>query len=191
MLAAIAERSYAKVTVDDVLLRTGASRATFYRHFANKEECFAVAAEGEVDRLADELLAAAREAETCREGLRRALVALYRFAERRPGALQTLVFYRHALPEHAQLKHQEAFGRLTRALDSARRENDSRHPSPPWFAETMVSATGFVVAQALMRGDAADLRATIRGLAHLFVLLSFDEEAAAAEIEVDWDELLA
>jgi AcrR family transcriptional regulator len=40
MVAVSGERGYLQTHVGDVLERSGASRRTFYRHFANREECF-------------------------------------------------------------------------------------------------------------------------------------------------------
>jgi AcrR family transcriptional regulator len=48
---ATAEKGYAHTTVADVLERAGVSRATFYEHFANKEEAFIAAYETAVEVL--------------------------------------------------------------------------------------------------------------------------------------------
>ncbi len=51
MVQAVAEKSYARVAVADVIERAGVSRKTFYEQFANKEECFLAAYEHGADRL--------------------------------------------------------------------------------------------------------------------------------------------
>jgi AcrR family transcriptional regulator len=43
-IAAVAESSYAAVTVADIVRRARVSRAAFYAHFADKEDCFLAAA---------------------------------------------------------------------------------------------------------------------------------------------------
>jgi AcrR family transcriptional regulator len=43
MVAAVADRGYDRTTVGDVVDMSGVSRTAFYRHFANKEECFVTA----------------------------------------------------------------------------------------------------------------------------------------------------
>jgi AcrR family transcriptional regulator len=55
---AVAERGYAGATIDDVVRRAGVSKATFYEHFADKQECFLAAYEA----ASEELLARVREA---------------------------------------------------------------------------------------------------------------------------------
>ena len=62
MAAAVAEKTYARVAVADVIERAGVSRKTFYEQFANKEECFLAAYDAGVDRVVegiDEAIAAA------------------------------------------------------------------------------------------------------------------------------------
>lgn len=43
MVAAVAEHGYERTTVGDVVELSGVSRTAFYRHFANKEDCFVAA----------------------------------------------------------------------------------------------------------------------------------------------------
>jgi AcrR family transcriptional regulator len=45
VIAAAAEQGYARVTVADVVARAKVSRAAFYLHFADKEECFFAASQ--------------------------------------------------------------------------------------------------------------------------------------------------
>jgi len=58
MVAAVAERGYERTTVSDVVELSGVSRTAFYRHFANKEDCFVAA----VDETTQFAIAAATEA---------------------------------------------------------------------------------------------------------------------------------
>ena len=45
MVATVAEKGYEATTVADLVELSGVSRSAFYRHFADKEECFLTAAE--------------------------------------------------------------------------------------------------------------------------------------------------
>jgi len=51
MVEAVAEKSYARVAVADVIERAGVSRKTFYEQFADKEDCFLAAYDAGVDAL--------------------------------------------------------------------------------------------------------------------------------------------
>jgi len=48
---AVAERGYAGATIDDVVRGAGVSKATFYEHFADKEDCFLAAYEAASEEL--------------------------------------------------------------------------------------------------------------------------------------------
>ncbi|HEY2520170.1 MAG TPA: TetR/AcrR family transcriptional regulator [Streptosporangiaceae bacterium] len=61
VVAAVAGSSYPEVTVADIVRRARVSRAAFYTHFADKEDCFLVAA-GEGGRLMDSRIVGATRA---------------------------------------------------------------------------------------------------------------------------------
>jgi AcrR family transcriptional regulator len=61
VVAAVAGSSYSVVTVADIVRRARVSRAAFYTHFTDKEDCF-LAAAGEGGRLMDEQIVAATRA---------------------------------------------------------------------------------------------------------------------------------
>src|SRR5919112_6755032 len=48
---AVAERGYAAATIDDIVRRAGVSKATFYDHFADKQDCFLAAYEAASEEL--------------------------------------------------------------------------------------------------------------------------------------------
>jgi AcrR family transcriptional regulator len=49
MVACVAEHGYERTTVGDVVELSGVSRTAFYRHFANKEDCFVAAVDGTLE----------------------------------------------------------------------------------------------------------------------------------------------
>lgn len=60
MAAAVAERGYAGVTINDVVRHAQISKSTFYAHFADKEQCFVATFEAAADGVIALLLEAAR-----------------------------------------------------------------------------------------------------------------------------------
>ena len=77
MVATVAEKGYEATTVADLVKLSGVSRSAFYRHFADKEECFLAAAEA----LIEPTLGAIRSAEGAPTGEERARQALEAFLE--------------------------------------------------------------------------------------------------------------
>jgi AcrR family transcriptional regulator len=59
-IAAVAEAGYAAVTVADIVRRARVSRAAFYAHFADKEDCFLAATREGGALMADRVVAATR-----------------------------------------------------------------------------------------------------------------------------------
>jgi AcrR family transcriptional regulator len=59
-IAAVAEAGYPAVTVSEIVRRARVSRAAFYAHFADKEDCFLAATREGGQLLADRVVAATR-----------------------------------------------------------------------------------------------------------------------------------
>lgn len=182
MLAACGELGYREVSVQDVLDRYGGHRLQFYREFGSKAECYAAAYEAEAERLGGALLGAAAAEPSWRCGLRAALGELARFACERPLAARGLLVEVHVAGGPAPAKREEMFERLTRAVDSARRETESRHSPPPMTAAFMVSAIEASVCAALEKGEPQGFAAAVPELAHLVVAAYFGDEAAGEEL---------
>jgi AcrR family transcriptional regulator len=73
VVAAVAEKGFAEMTVADVVAGAGVSRRTFYEHFDDKLDCFLAAYEARADALlheVEEAVAAAPPQERLRAGLR-------------------------------------------------------------------------------------------------------------------------
>lgn len=73
MVGAVAERGYERTTISDVSELSGVSRTAFYRHFANKEDCFVAV----VDETTQFAMAAAAEAYGDVDGWDERLIAAY------------------------------------------------------------------------------------------------------------------
>lgn len=177
------EVGYRRLTVARVLERSGGSRARFYSHFTSKADCYAAAYEVAIERFSDDLLSAAGAEPSWRQGLRTALDHLARFVSEKPLLATGLLAEVHVAGEPALAKRKEVFERLTRAVDSARRENGSRHSPPPIAAEFIVRAFEESVVSALARGIPEEFPLAVPDLTYLAVSVYFGEEAAGEELE--------
>ena len=179
-LLACGELGYNKVTVEAVLERYGGYRTQFYRHFASLGDCYAAAYEDEAGRLSDELLRAGAAQPTWRQGLRAALAELATFVRERPQAARALLVDVHIAGEPAMSTRKEMFERLSRAIDSARREIDSRHSPPPLTALFMVSAIDAAVVSTLCSGQPERFGDTAADLAQIVFAAYFDDDPGGA-----------
>lgn len=183
MLETSGERGYEGVAVRHVIERAGASRATFYRYFDDREDCFAQAYEGASEWLSRRMLATARRQPGWREGLRAALAELLEFCANRPATAKALVVEVHAAGPRPMAQRRAVLERFARALDDGRAEGGSGRP-PRIAADFVVGAIDTLLAAKLMDGEAATAPEMLPGLLH-FVVMQYLGEAAA------WEEMAA
>jgi AcrR family transcriptional regulator len=178
------EQGYERISVQDVIERAQASRATFYKHFDDKEDCFAQAHHEAASWLYRRLTGVARRQDGWREGLRAGLAELLEFCANRPALARALLVEVHAAGGAALAEHSLLMERLSRAIDSARREIPSRQAPPPVTATFMVGAIETLVRAKLMSDEPETAPEMLPGLLHFVVMQFFGEDAA-------WDELTA
>ncbi|HEX5714328.1 MAG TPA: TetR/AcrR family transcriptional regulator [Solirubrobacterales bacterium] len=184
MLLASGERGYEQISVQDVIEQAGASRATFYKHFEDKDDCFAQAYREAAGWLYARLTAVAQRQPGWREGLRAALAELLEFCANQPAMARALLVEVHAAAGAALAEHDVVMERLSHAIDGARREISSRQAPPPVTATFMVGAIETLVRTKLMSDDPETAPEMLPGLLHFVVMQFFGEDAA-------WDELTA
>jgi AcrR family transcriptional regulator len=184
MLVVSGELGYERVAVRDVIGRGGTSRATFYKHFDDREDCFAQAYHDASEWLRRRLIGAAKRQPSWREGLRAGLAELLEFCANQPAIAKALFVEVHAAGEKALAERRDLMERLSLALDGARRELSTRQAPPPITSTFMVGAIDTLVCAKLMDGDAERAPEMLPGLLHFVVMQYFGEKAA-------WEELTA
>ncbi len=184
MLAASGELGYEHVAVRHVIERARTSRATFYKHFEDREDCFAQAHRDACEWLYLRMIGVAKRQATWRAGLRAAMAELLEFCANQPVIARALLVEAHAAGDRAQAQRRELMERLSRALDSARREIPSRQAPPPVTSSFIVGAIDALVCAKLMDGDAERAPEMLPGLLHFVVMQYFGEAAA-------WEEMTA
>jgi AcrR family transcriptional regulator len=178
------ERGYEQISVQDVIERASASRATFYKHFEDKEDCFAKAYHDAADWLYRRLIGAAKRQPSWREGLRAGMSELLEFCANQPALARALLVEAHAAGGAALAEHDLLMERLSRAIDGARREIPSRQAPPPVTATFMVGAIETLVRAKLMSDEPETAPEMLPGLLHFVVMQYFGEDAA-------WEEMTA
>jgi AcrR family transcriptional regulator len=184
MLVVSGELGYEQVAVRHVIERAKTSRATFYKHFEDREDCFVQAHRDASEWLYRRLLGAGRRRPTWREGLRAALAELLEFCATQPEIARALLVESHAAGARAMAQRRELMERLSHALDSARREIPSRQAPPPVTSSFIVGAIDSLVSAKLMDDDPEHAPEMLPGLLY-FVVMQYYGEAAA------WEEMAA
>lgn len=182
MLMVSGERGFEHISVQDVIERAGASRATFYKHFDDKEDCFRRAYHDAADWLYRRLIGVAKRQPTWREGLRAGMAELLEFCANQPLLARALLIEPHAAGGAALAEHDLLMERLSNAIDGARREIPPRQAPPPVTATFMVGAIETLVRAKLMSDEPETAPEMLPGLLHFVVMQFYGEDAA-------WEEL--
>lgn len=184
MLAVSGELGYEQVAVRHVIARAKTSRATFYKNFDDREDCFAQAHRDACDWLYQRLVWAGKRQPSWRQGLRAAMAELLEFCANQPELAKALFVEVHAAGDQALAQRRDLMERLSHALDGARREIPSRQAPPPVTSTFIVGAIDTLVSAKLMDGDAERAPEMLPGLLHFVVMQYFGEDAA-------WEEMTA
>lgn len=182
MLAATGELGYDRATVRDVIERAGASRATFYKHFADKEDCFTHAYRDLSEWVYVRLAGAAKRQRTRREGLRAAIAEVLQMCASQPVFAKALVVEPLSAGGAVRDLHERFLGRLSDGLDLAREDLPPEAAPPPSTAAFTVGALETLLRTKLMAGEAEQLPEMLPSLIYMAVMPYFGERVAWQEM---------
>lgn len=181
-LEASGESGYWNLTAEKISARAGLGAETFYSHFEDPAACYASGYVAVVDELAAELLGAAEGQTNWVFSLRASLYALGNFLEAQPLLASGLFLEVYAAGGIATAKHDEVFERLSRAIDTARRENASRHSPPPIAARFILNMIEASVSRWLQTDDPAPFTDAIPDLLYIAATFYFGREEAERQV---------
>jgi AcrR family transcriptional regulator len=181
-LEASGEAGYQSLTTEAIVARAGLDSESFHRHFAAPSACYASAYAVTVDELVAGLVGSTRSEMSWVEGMRAALERVGRFLEAEPLLARGILLEVYAAGGAAVVKHDEVFERLSRAIDTARRETEPRH-SPPPIAATLILSMIEAAASRWLRDEEPDsFTEAIPDLLYLAVFFYFGREEAERQI---------
>jgi AcrR family transcriptional regulator len=163
MVHVASREGYAAATIARVVAESGVSRATFYEHFRDRDECFLAAIGAAQHDFSHEVRLAVAEAAPQRS-LSAATDALVAFAARAPEPAQLLMGEALAGGPRALDARDDGVGELAEIVETAQREVAAGAPTPDVSAALVIGATERMLAVRLRRGEgvlglAAGLRA--------------------------------
>lgn len=182
MLGAASELGYRSTNVQDVIVRAGVSRPTFYEHFSNKDDCFLAAFDTSAQRLRDQVAtAAAAGGNVWRDRLRAGFGALLTFAAAEPEAARMVIVEARAATTDAALRRIALLDYFSTCIDDKVREL-----LPPGTTHSPITASGVVggveslLYARLNKGQMDDLPALLPSLMY-FAVLPYEGHLAASE----------
>lgn len=151
MIAAAARYGYSEASVARAIKLAGVSRATFYEHFENKDECFLAAC--------SQLLAAV-EVEVRREAddpSREVLGALLAAADREPAGARVVLVESRAGGEAARAAHERMLGTIEGEIESHLRRAPAGTPALGITGGAALGGVMSVISARVFRGEVGRL----------------------------------
>jgi AcrR family transcriptional regulator len=154
MADAVAEKTFARTTVTDVVKRAGVSRETFYEHFADKEACFLAAMEEGAGLLMAGMSAELRPSGDQRADFRQALTLYLETLASEPAVAQTFLVEVYGAGPEARRRRaamQRRFADAIAAMTGAETDEDR------FACEALVGAVSSLVTMRVAVGEADTL----------------------------------
>jgi len=168
MIRVVGSKGYKETSVADVIEESGTSRATFYKHFEDKHECFLAAYDLVVERVLDEVTGNCDPDVPWLERMRAGLAAVVEMFALDPALARTAIVEVAAAGADARARHWDAITRVTEFLADGEELADGRE-LPPNIGLMAAGAVSGLIFDELLTGRAERLPELLPDL--LFALL--------------------
>src|SRR5262245_9111941 len=152
MVATVADKGYEATTVADLVNLSGVSRSAFYRHFADKEECFLTAAEALIVPTLDAIKAGESGA-AGEERTRKALEAFLTLIASQPGASKMCFVEVYAAGPAGVAVVEKTLDAFESFVTELFAEVPGRESMPPQMIRAMIGGLQKVIHKRLYRDE--------------------------------------
>lgn len=176
-IRAVGRKGYEATSVADVVAEAGASRATFYKYFDDKRDCFLAAYEVAVGRVLEVAVDGCERSLPWPQPVREGLAAVIDLFAADPALARVALVEGPAAGDEARRRHWAAIRELSRLADQG------RGPRPRLPANTALMAVSGVAAlifDELREGHAAELSRRLPELEFALLVPFLGPKAAAA-----------
>jgi AcrR family transcriptional regulator len=157
MIRVAGSKGYLATSVADVLTEASASRATFYKHFSNKQECFLAAYDLAIEKILGATKAACEGERGWRDRTRCGLAATIDLLTVDPALARTAIVEASAAGAEARRRHSVALGHLAGLLESGRPTRGNEPELPPNTALMAIGAVNGLILDELRDDREPDL----------------------------------
>ncbi len=180
MTESCAEKSFSATTIADVVGRASISRATFYKHFANKRRCFDMAVEDFVEKLRQAAIDAQSSAESRPEAIRRAIGAVLELLAAGPAYARLIVLEAPILEPAIIANHRDqAVDALKEQWEVGKGGKDARADARLAFGRAHVLLADYVAA-----GKAKKLPELLPEVVYVMLLPFVGHKEALAQVKL-------
>lgn len=176
----VAEQGYQATTIEQIVRAAKVGYATFYKHFADKEECFLTLIDTATERTAYKVEEAYdRETGPWPDKVGAALGALLKEIAAHPNVARACLVEALTAGPEAVARHESALKRFGPILRPGRELNPRQAELPDTLEDTLAGGVFWVVNQRLIAGEVEKLRGLLPETLE-FVLRPYVGEAEAA-----------
>jgi AcrR family transcriptional regulator len=178
----VAERGYAETTIEHIVRRARVGYATFYKHYADKQEAYLALLDAAVERTVYVVEEAYdSEAGPWPDRVGAGLGALLAQVAAHPAVARACLVEAPTAGPEAAARHEAAQARFAPLLRPGRELNPRSEQLPESLEETLVGGVLWVIGQRLIAGEADQLRTLLPETLEFLLRPYVGEEAAARE----------
>jgi AcrR family transcriptional regulator len=178
----VAERGYQATTIEMIVRRAKVGYATFYKNFADKEECFLALFEAALERTLRRVEDAyEREAGPWPDRVGAALGALFEEIAAHPAVARACLVEALTAGPEASARHEAALKRFAPFLRPGRELNPRQAELPETLEDTLAGGVLWVVNQRLVGDEVDRLRSLLPETLEFLLRPYVGEEEAARE----------
>lgn len=185
MLAAMAEmvakRGYRDTTVEQIIKRAGVSRATFYEHFDNREECLLAGFDEALAQLRERIQTSVHGQGDWQSCMRTGLETLLEFIASEPALARTCLVETMSAGPQALARYEAALQSFTPYFQAGRELAADGGELPTTLEDSIVGGIVWMVHQRLLAGEAAAVPRLLPTMVE-FALAPYVGGKAAAEV---------
>jgi AcrR family transcriptional regulator len=178
----LAEHGYQGTTLEMIVRQAKVGYATFYKHYADRDEAFLALLDAATERTTARIEAAYKREEgpwTDRVGA--ALGVLFEEVAAHPNVARACLVEALTAGPEATARHEKALKRVAALLRPGRELNPRRARLPENLEETLAGGVVWVLSQRLIGGEAGKLRALLPETLEFLLRPYVGEDEAAKE----------
>jgi AcrR family transcriptional regulator len=180
MTEIVAKRGYQGTTIEHIVKRAGVSRATFYEHFENREDCL-LAGFADAERELQRRVAEAAKAKEWPDRVRAALTAFLDFCASEPALARTCLVEAVTAGPVAMERYERALTSFAPLFHDGRDYLDGLGELPDDLEDMIIGGIVWMVHQRLLRNEIDEIPGLLPTMLE-FALVPYLGEGRAAEV---------
>jgi AcrR family transcriptional regulator len=178
----LAEHGYQGTTLEMIVRQAKVGYATFYKHYADRDEAFLALLDAATERTTERIEAAyKREEGPWPDRVGAALGAFFEDVAAHPNVARACLVEALTAGPEATARHEQALKRLAALLRPGRELNPRQAKLPENLEETLAGGVVWVLSQRLIGGEADKLRALLPETLEFLLRPYVGEDEAAKE----------